>query len=666
MAIQNNLTNSSIRKYLPSKVISGSGTSITPLEGWLYDDGYGDPWWQGMGAAPYRWVLDAEVSTSTHSSHLTRVPQQYNGLDIQPGMWVFADGEPKAVRVVSVVSASETSIKCVVEDVDRYNTFTDAAQTGVGVFSPTRTLIFFEIGDDGLPVLNPLPANTDISTVSQVEARFRVFNPVVETRFFQINHGFKEGQVLKLNNLTGKFENAGADDLYVVGTVTAVGPGPNYFYLSPSTKVITNLEPGLPGNVGDVIYIDYETGDRTTTKTPGDSPMYIKLTASVPSFTVGLVSNPTSYDGTAIKLNNHQITFNSVEGVVDTATIISTINANVSNTGTLVSLTSPPTSSTGWAMYPNATPTTGFKFKVNGVLTECQPPSVNFGDSGMIGWWDVIRSVNEQTTLHGVYATFDPYGGTVIFTKDTGGDIVFENVSPTITSGDDKTFTDLVGVPTTIIGGSADKLMLTRMDGGGIVITEVSGSFIYETGLTSSSNGVLPIALVVDKTMNAAANYVVSDIVARDALVNLRTGDQVFVQNAGNGEWALFVKTGESWTMISDQDSANTDANTLTETILYDSTSPFTIGAISDQSRVVNVTVVVEEAFDSITATLSIGDGLVLDSVMKASGIDLSSTGTYETTSDYENTSGSDVSILAFLSSGGATKGRAKIMVSYL
>ena len=43
MAIQNNLANSSVRKYLPSKLISGTVVSICPLERWLDDDRTGDP-----------------------------------------------------------------------------------------------------------------------------------------------------------------------------------------------------------------------------------------------------------------------------------------------------------------------------------------------------------------------------------------------------------------------------------------------------------------------------------------------------------------------------------------------------------------------------------------------------------------------------------------------
>lgn len=667
MAIQNNLTSSSIRKYLPSKVISGVVTDIFALESWLYDDGYGDPWWQGSTGAPCRWTITADVYSATHSSHLTRVPQIYNALDLVPGMWVFGDGEAKALKIVSILSVTDSQIQCVVEDVDRYNTFADPAQTGVGIFSPGRNLIFFELGDDGLPILNPLPANTDIASVSQVEARFRVFNPVVENRFFQVNHGFKEGQVLKLDPTTGMFVQANSNDLYVVGTVTAVGPGPNYFYLAPSTKIITNLEPGLPGSAGDVIWLDATTGDRTTEQTGSLAPLYVKMTNEVTCFTIGTVANPTTWDGTTIKLNNHTITFSDVGGPVSTVDILSTINSYTTNTGVIASMGSPATMVVGGTQYPTNTPTSDMEFEVNGVpITVAQSPSVNFGTGGDIGWWDVIRAINEQTFNHGVYASFDTNTGYVNFRNDAGGDITFTNVTPSTTTGSFKTLTDMLGVSASNPAASADFVQLVRSDGGQITITDVIGSFTADTGLKSAANGSLPLGLVVDKTMNANSNYMVVDIVARDALTNLKSGDQVFVQSADDGEWALFVRVGSSWTKIADYDSAKTDADTLEITITPESDSVITLGTVSSDSRIVNVTVVVSEAFDGTNPVITIGTTLDSSAITGSGNNDLTAVGSYETSTSYTYSGAGEGDIVVYFTSGSSSTGVAKVIVSYL
>lgn len=614
--------------------------------------------------APCRWILSADLVIATHSSHLTRSPLQYTGLDIQPGMWVFANSEAKALRVMSIINATDASIECVVEDVDRYNTFTDPTQGGVGIFSPTSALIFFELGDDGLPILNPLPANTDISTVSQVEARFRVFNPVVENRFFQINHGFKEGQVLRLDSNTGLFVHANSNDLYVVGTVTAVGPGPNYFYLAPSTKVITNLEPGLPGSVGDVIWLDPLTGDRTIEQTGSIAPLYIKMTAEVPCFTIGGTDNPTTWDTTAIKLNNQLITFSDPGGPVDTNAIISTINGFTTNTGVTASLGSPKNTVVGTAMYPMTTPTTELKFSVNGVETTASLPSVNFGTAGQLGWWDVIRSINEQTFKHNVYASFDTNTGFVTLTSDAGDAIDIVNIAPSTTSGEEKTLTDMLGIPSNSPAADATRLKLTRSDGGQITITDVSGSFSYDTGIRSAANGVLPLGLVVDKTMNTNSNYVVADIAARDALTNLRTGDQVFVQAAEDGEWALFVLTGETWTKIADADSAKVDADTLELTITPESGPSAVIGSISGDSRITDITVRVDEVFDSPTATIEVRAGATV--LMSGSVSDLTVVGAYEADSSFTYEGVTEQEITVYFTADGATTGSATVLVSYV
>ena len=665
--IKNTLTSSSIRKYLPSKVISGFAQEIVNLESWLYDDGTGDPWWQGTGGSPVRWILTADVFTASHSSHLTRVPNMYTGLDIVPGMWVFSSSEPKAVRVVSIISKTDGQIKCLVEDVDRYNTFTDPNGMGVGIFAASSTLIFFEIGDDGLPILNPLPANTDIATVSQVEARFRVFNPTVENRFFQLNHGFQEGQVLKIDPVTSKFMQATANDIYITGTVVAVGPGPNYFYLSPSTKIIKNLEPGLPGVAGDVIWIDPVTGDRTTDADGSLVALYIKMTNSVQCFTVGSTDNPVSYTDTTFKLNNELVTLVGTDGVADLQSIIDTINDETEKHGVVASIGSPANLVVGTTMYPSSTPAAPMTFTLNGVHTVVQTPSIVYGESGQVGWWDVIRAVNEQTDKHGVYASFDTNTGFVSVENARGDDIKFVNVYPELTSGDDMTVTDMLGIPEDNVAMMPSRLKLVRPDGGQITISDVSGSFVYDTGIQSADNGSLPLALVVDKTMSASSSTVVSNLTAMNALTNVRSGDQVFVQNGVTpGEWELYVRTGNTFTKISDYNSAATDANSLSIEVDFSSTSPVLLGNISNGTRIVDVSVVVTQTFDDPAATLSVGVIGQPLAIMNSAVIDLTVAGTYESGTSFMYTGDEDGDIHVFMNAAGSTIGKAKIIVSYL
>jgi hypothetical protein len=664
MAIQNNLTSSSIRKYLPSKVITGYGQTIVGLESWLYDDGFGDQWWQGVIGAPVRWILTADVFSAAHSSHLTRVPNTYTGLDITPGMWVFSVTEPRAVRIVSIISLSDTSIQCIVEDVDRYNTFADASQTGTGAFASNNNLVFFELGDDGLPVLNPLPVGIDLTITSQIESRFRVFNPTVENRFFQLNHGFAEGQVVRIDNVTGKFVNATSDDIYIAGTVLAVGPGPHYFYLSPSTKIIDDLEPGLPGVAGDLLGIDPVTGDRAVI-TGGNNALYIKMTNAVKAFTVGSIDTPVTYPGNIIKLNNHVIPFVG-DTTVDASSIISAINSTTANHGVTASMGSPSTIVSGTVAYPTSTPTTNMQFTINGVSTIVSLPSISFGTSGQVGWWDVIRSVNEQTAIHGVYASFDSNTGFVVFTQSEGLDINFVNVTPTTTSGEDKTVTDMLGVPENNPAAATTRLKLIRADGGAITVTDVSGQFTIDAGIQSAANGSLPLALVVDKTMTATSSgQIVANLTALNAIASPRSGDQVYVQNGNTtGEWELYVRTGATWTMIANYDSAKTDASTMTVDVTKDS-AVVSLGNVSSGTRIVNVTVVVTTPFNS-QATISVGTASTPDEVITSDNTDLSNIGSYEANTTYIYEGDEDGELFVHLDSAGSSTGAAKVIVSYL
>ena len=74
-----------------------------------------------------------------------------------------------------------------------------------------------------------------------------------------------------------------------------------------------------------------------------------------------------------------------------------------------------------------------------------------------------------------------------------------------------------------------------------------------------------PLALNVEQGIRGGMVKVVSNIAARDAL-NAQVGDQAHVLTAADGEWALYLYDGSSWTKISDADSSTVDARTYTTT----------------------------------------------------------------------------------------------------
>ena len=159
---------------------------------------------------------------------------------------------------------------------------------------------------------------------------------------------------------------------------------------------------------------------------------------------------------------------------------------------------------------------------------------------------------------------------------------------------------------------------------------------------------------------------VVADIAARNAL-SATTGDTVYVIDSGNGEYAFYVYNGSGWNLLADEDSANTDANTLSATVTQAGGSGTTaVGTVSDGSRITLVSIEVTQAFDDSNATLTIGDTGDNDRLVSDDMIDLTATGTYAIQPAYQYTTGSDATINAYLNIGSSTQGSAKVLVSYM
>ena len=138
-------------------------------------------------------------------------------------------------------------------------------------------------------------------------------------------------------------------------------------------------------------------------------------------------------------------------------------------------------------------------------------------------------------------------------------------------------------------------LQLERQDGGELILQDVVGSTTNDFGILSGHTGSYAVGLNVEQGVRKAGTTVVQNIAARDALpVNL-AGDSVYVLDTGEGEWALHLWDGSQWN-VATQDSASTDANSLSHTYTipssaFGTTETVTLGRISDNSRVVSVLV---------------------------------------------------------------------------
>jgi len=171
---------------------------------------------------------------------------------------------------------------------------------------------------------------------------------------------------------------------------------------------------------------------------------------------------------------------------------------------------------------------------------------------------------------------------------------------------------------------------------------------------------------------SSSNTYIVDNIAARDALTPAEA-DMAFVRSGTSGEWEMYLydsgfPTNPPWVLIATQDSARTDANTLTYTIAYTepSASPITIGNISQNSRVTQVVVDVITDFNDAGAAITVGDAGDASRLLSNAFIDLSEIGTYVVNVDYIYTSATDTDILLYFNFGTSTTGQCKVSVTYV
>ena len=659
---------SSINRYRPSKVMAIVVNSSAALESWWYDDGLDDPWWRGASGAgtnagrPTKFRIVMSVTASAHSSHLTREKYTYNGLDINVGMWVASIASPKALKIVKIESKSTTSVTCIIEDIDRYNTFRDPGGLGNAMFTVPGSGVVFELGDDGLPVLDPvLTSMTDMKVFDQIMSRFRVFNPNKRMGFTKLNHGFYEGEMLKVT--ASGFDRAQSSDLYPVGVVVDIGPGPHNFYITPTTKLITNLE-GVPGSRGDLIYQDATVHGHLTT-TPGVSTkvVFLKVTDSKTCRVIGTVAGPSTSNGNKMNMNKVEVTFNTGSGTL--ANVITDINATTNDHGITAGTSPAETVVTGSVSPAYSDVSSGaFTYTINGeTFTILQNTiSITYPGTTYPGVWDMIRDINEKTDITDVHA--EEATGALKLTNITGGAITCANVTPTVSSAPYNTFLDATGISASNPSGTANRLKLERADGGEIIISNKTGTPLADLGVHSVDNGEIGNLLTVEQDSTASvSSHVVANIASRNTLPPLTDGSTAFVQDDGNGEWAQYIYVSSAWVRQSDEDSAATDANTMSTTLLPFSSGNTTIGTVSATSRVTLVTIEVVSAFNG-SPTLTVGDSGDATRLVANSDIDLSATGVYTVTSAYQYAAETD--IVAYYSAGGAGSGSVKITVSYM
>lgn len=652
---------------IPAKVIECIVTTAEGAGAWPFDDGTNDPFWQG-GPQPrdYRWKLNLIVSPQNHSNHKTRKPFTFNGMDVKVGDYITNSVDGIALKIVSIENKTDTSVTCVVEDTFRYNTFRFPGQSGVGLFGIPANAIIFELNEEGLPVVDPIPpSGVGTSFFANLMSRFNNLEKNSNFLIEKSDHGFVPDQLIAADPGGDTFVLADAAHPFIVGVVSFTDIGPNAFMINPIQKVLDNFD-SLIGEVGDVLYSDpFNPGGLTTES--GSRPVMIKLRDFTNSFIQSTISDGATTPGSKFEINDVLIEVGGTGSADDFVDAVNAFTGSHSITATAAS--APVKAETSLSLiygepalvvptagpYPTAT--------INGVLVTF---SINANGLATYGAeyaleQDLAASIN-AAAIPGIEATTD--SNKLIITNTNGGPITIVNgdadSSGAFFAGDNSGS----GIPLSTAGGGSKVVRLDAPDARPINLFEVEGTPCADFGVFSVENGQKAAALYIEQGLRTASNYVVPTIISRDA-INAMIGDQAYVLDKGDGQWGLYLYDQSGWRNIANYESAKVDSDVLTGVITTSSPIADTIATINDGSRVNVITVTVEEAFDG-NASITFGDSTDSASLMSADQSDLSQTGTYEATpTKVYSTGGADVSLVYALAAPVSTRGRLRWAISY-
>ena len=649
----------------PAKVLSGSVTSVTPVSLWPYPNSTDDPYWSGSSNPQYyKWEVSFTVAERTHGSNLTRTPFRFNAQDIEVGDFVAGALDGKVLQILSISSKTNSEVVAIVEDRLRYNTFRDPM--GLGLFSSNGDVIFFQINELGFPMLDPLPGEAGSDFFTNVMSRFQYMNPLTNYLLEKPMHGFEQGDSVCIEN--GIFELSDPDNIdRFIGTVVYPGPGPDQFILRPANGII-DFVPGLPGNVGDYLYPSLDGSGDLTASDASRRPIYMKIADAIITSTTGTGIDPIGTNGDVVEINRIPVTLYSTssgDGTYGLEEAVALINAETTNhkvTAVKVGAATEVFSDiagqgSAYGIIAGYTP---FSATINGVtvnFTTTTSGSAAYGDPAVADQNDMVVDINAAKIPDIVASVIN--GSDIKLRHNAGGAITIVNITADANSNNFAGASSLSSLPeTTSANTTTSALRLIRLDGGPLTIRDFSGQFLDMAGVMSGQNGRYALGLNIEQGIRSSGITVVASMVGRDAL-NALVGDQCYVINDGNGEWATFVYSGSQWTKVGGERSVAVDARTITETVTLPGATT-TIGTVSEDRRILNVSVtVLQDLVDAPNFTINVGSTVIWQFSQNGS----SKVGTYTVDSDLITSSREDVVVDI---PGNTATGNIRVEVSYI
>lgn len=622
----------------PAKVLSGTADAFTTISLWPYANATDDPYWSGgLNPQYYRWQVTFTVNDRNHGSNLTRTPFSFNAQDIEVGDFVAGALDGKVCQIVSISEKGNNSLTAIVEDRLRYNTFRDP--TGFGLFGTPGPVIFFQINELGFPMLDPIPGDAAADFFTNVMSRFQYMNPLTNYVLEQPGHGFEQGDSICIED--GVFELSDPDNIdKFIGTVVFPGPGPDQFILRPANGII-DFVPGLPGNVGDYLYPSLDgTGDLTASDV-SRRPIYMKIADAIVTSTTGTGIDPAGIDGDIVEINRAQVPLFSGSGTYTLDDAVALINAETANhkvTAVKVGAATEVVSDVAGqgSAYGIVAGYIPFSAEINGTtvnFTTTTSGSAAYGDPNVADANDMVSDINAARITDIVASVVN--GSEIKLRHNAGGEIDIINITTDLNGNNFAGANSLSSLPeNTAANTTTFALRLIRLDGGPLTIRDFAGQFLDVAGVISGQNGRYALGLNIEQGIRSSGTTVVANMLARDAL-NALVGDQCYVIDAGNGEWATFTYDGTQWTQVGGKRSAETDARTLVLDVdLSTTTGTQTIGFISSDRTVISVRVLVTATANE-DAEVTIGTSSNSSAFLESRDSILSQIGQYTANPDY-------------------------------
>jgi hypothetical protein len=255
------------------------------------------------------------VSSQTISDMSTRLPGQYNAIDVKAGDYITDTTGEIVLKIKRIIAKTDYTFEFEAEDVDGI-TF---RQYGLNKPSAGSEIIIFELSENGLPVFvgDPILRFAE-NAIDKIQSRFSIDEDDERFRFYhEISPNVNIGEIVTvdINGNIVKFGNTGAATT-PVGTVLSKSHSGKIIYVKPFNKIIDNFpDPTiLTGEPGDMYYTDLDNpGGITTTKSGNSKAVYLHLTDPASTIITSTSATALPGDDDIVKLNNITV-FNGPDG----------------------------------------------------------------------------------------------------------------------------------------------------------------------------------------------------------------------------------------------------------------------------------------------------------------------------------------------------------------